>query len=64
MAYVLAPKAEKKIPSNLGKPICNPWDQCYSILLVTWGQTTSQKMLKTGPQVFWALKIMAYGISV
>jgi len=30
---VLAPKAEKRIPSNLG-PICNPWGPMFQHLLL------------------------------
>jgi hypothetical protein len=57
------PQGGKKDNANFGKPICNPWGQCYSIysyhnlnvlaFINNLGLNNKPNVLKVGPQFFW-----------
>jgi hypothetical protein len=59
----IGPKAEKRIPSNLGSQFVTLVGTNILACISNLGPKNKPKMLKIGPKFFWALKSMPNGIS-
>jgi hypothetical protein len=49
---LVLPQVWKKDTMESGRSICNPLGPMFEHLLITWGQTTSQKCSKLAPSFF------------